>query len=118
MDDELNFNSDNLHGYTVFNSSIDRDFSSSGEAESSAADELGFPFSEEDLGSGDYSLESDTDYSDIINAIDDNTSSITSVEEKLELYFASQELLLKGIIILFLGFIVIQVVRKTFDILS
>ena len=77
MDDELNFNTDNLDGYSVFNSSIDRDYSSSGGAESSAADELDTPLSEEDLRGGDYRLESDPDYSDIINAIDDTTASIT-----------------------------------------
>lgn len=116
MYDELITDSDNFNGYSVFTSSPDRFNSSSGDADTSAADELALLDYSEDITSFDNFNQSDHDYSDILDTIELNTESIVTIQEDLSTFFATQELLLKGLIILIIGFIVLSIVRKTFDI--
>lgn len=116
MYDELITYTDNFDGYSVFDSSPDRIDSSSGSADTSAADELDLLDNCEDNSSNDNINQFDNDYSDILDSIELNTESIATIQEDLAIYFASQELLLQGLIILILGFIVLSIVRKTFDI--
>ena len=116
MYDELITDTDYFDGYSVFDSSPHRFASSSGAADTSAADELALLDNSEDITSLDNITESDNDYSDILDNIELNTESIATIQEDLATYFASQELLLQGLIILILGFIVLSIVRKTFDI--